>query len=203
MKKIYLTALLIIGFIVSTNAQQFYWTTNWEISKGVGDTGDFIESVNFRGISFDGRYFINENVTVGGFVSWNALYDKLKNLPPIEFEDDGLVGHVSGTQVHYLNVFPILANMHYFFDADGKIKPYAGIGLGGVYVEQRNDIGFRSFNSDSFGFAAQPEIGVFIPFNSYSGTGINLAVRYLYGSSAGELKSLSMLNFAIGFGFMR
>ena len=200
MKNIYLTSLLLIGFIVSTNAQTSFWTINWDISKGTGDTGDYIESINYRGVSFDGRYFINENVTVGGFVSWYALTDKLKNQPPFEFSQDGTTGHISGTQVRYLNVLPVLINAHYYVET-GDVRPYVGIGLGSIYTEQRTDFGLNSFYADSWAFGAQPEIGIFVPFG-YSGTGLNLALRYLYGSSAGDLDSLSMFSFAIGLGFM-
>ncbi len=202
MKKIYLAALLFIGLIVSGNAQTSYWSLNWDISKGIGDTGDYIENVNFRGLSFDGRFFVNEAVTVGGFMAWYTLYDKMTDQPPIEFDNgDGTAGAISGTQSRYLNVFPVLVNTHYYFDTGSNTKVYAGIGLGGVYTEQKTELGLMSIYSDSFAFGAQPEIGVFVPFK-YSGTGLNLAVRYLYGSSAGDLDSLSMFSFAIGLGFM-
>ncbi|MCF6224098.1 MAG: hypothetical protein L3J34_10270 [Flavobacteriaceae bacterium] len=199
MKKIYLTTILLIGLAFSSNAQSF-WAVNWDITKGIGETSDFIGNVNFRGGSIEGRYFIKDNLTVGGLVGWSTLYEKVTDLPPIEIEIDGVQGDISGTQLHYLNVVPTLVTSHYFFDSE-KIKPYIGIGLGGVYVEQRNEIGLRSFYSDAFVFGAQPEFGVFIPL-SYSSSGINLAMKYLYGSSVGELDSLSILTFSIGFGFM-
>lgn len=200
MKNIYLTALLFIGLIVSSNAQS-YWTVNWDISKGTGDTGNYVEGFNFRGMSLDGRGFVNENITVGGFFSWNTLYDKISDQAPFEFSGDGYTGNISGTQSNYLNIFPVLITGHYFFDTGGDIRPYFGIGLGSVYTEQRTDFGLNSFYADSWAFGAQPEIGVHVPFG-LSGSGINLALRYLYGSSAGDLDSLSMFTFSVGFGFM-
>lgn len=199
MKKIYITTVLLIGLMFNSNAQSF-WALNWDITKGAGGTGDFIGNVNFRGLSFDGRVFINDNISVGGQVGWKTMYEKLTDLPPIEIEEDGISGDISGTQMHYLNVFPALVTSHYYFDS-GNVKPYIGIGLGGVWVEQKNEIGLKSFYADSYAFGAQPEIGVFIPFG-YSGTGLNLALRYLYGTSVGDLDSLSMFTFAIGIGFM-
>ncbi|MCD6544487.1 MAG: hypothetical protein J7K34_08255 [Flavobacteriaceae bacterium] len=200
MRKIYLTTLLLIGLIVSGNAQQSFWSLNWDITKGMGDTGDYIGDTNFRGISFDGRYFVNDNLTIGGFASWYALTDKVSN-KTLDFDNgDGTAGSITGTQVRYLNVFPVLINTHYYIDTGG-VTPYFGIGLGTVYSEQRTDFGLSSFYADSWAFGAQPEVGVFVPFG-YSGTGLNLALRYLYGSSAGDLDSLSMFSFAIGLGFM-
>ena len=199
MKKIFITAILLIGLAVNSSAQSF-WALNWDITKGTGETGDFIGNVNFRGLSFDGRVFINDNISVGGQVGWKTMYEKLTDLPPIEIEEDGISGDISGTQMHYLNVFPALVTSHYYFDS-GDVKPYIGIGLGGVWSEQRNDVGLRSFYADSFAFGVQPEIGVFVPVG-FSSSGINLAARYLYGTSAGDLDSLGTFTFSIGFAFM-
>jgi outer membrane protein len=199
MKKIFITAVLLIGLVMNSNAQSF-WAINWDISKGVGDTGDFIGNVNVRGASLDGRVFINDNIAIGGHLGWSTLYEKLTDQPPFEVEEDGIIGDISGTQLHYLNSFPLLVTAHYYFES-GKIKPYAGIGLGGVWTEQRTDVGLRSFQTDSFGFGVQPEVGVFIPVGLNS-SGLNLAMKYLYGTSAGDLDSLGIFTFSIGFAFM-
>ncbi len=201
MKKIYLTALLLIGLIVGSNAQTAYMSLNWDITKTAGNTSDYIEEIGYRGASLELGYFIGDNITIGGFFAWYTLDDKIGDGVPYEFHDNGVTGHVSGTQARYLNIFPVLINSQYFIDSGSNFKPYVGFGMGSVYTEQRTDFGLNSFYADSWGFAAQPEIGAYIPFG-YSGTGLNVALRYLYGSSAGELDSLSMFSFAIGFGFM-
>ncbi len=199
MKRIYITAFLLIGLAMNSNAQSF-WAINWDISTGAGDTGDFIGNVNVRGASLDGRVFINDNFAVGGHLGWSTLYEKLTDLPPIEIEKDGISGEISGTQMHYLNVFPALVTSHYYFES-GNVKPYIGLGLGGVWTEQRNDVGLRSIYADSFAFGVQPEAGVFIPIGLNS-SGINLAMKYLYGTSAGDLNSLGLFTFSVGFAFM-
>jgi len=200
MKNICLTALLVFGLIVSSNAQS-YWSINWDISKGLGETGNYVESIGFRGVSIDGRVFVNENVSIGGFFSWNALNDKLSNQEPFEFNGDGYKGNISGTQTHYLNVFPVLITGHYFFDTGSNTRPFFGIGLGSVYTEQRTDFGLNTFYADAWRFGVQPEFGVYLPLG-LNGGGLNLALRYLYGTPADDLDSLSMFTFAIGFSFM-
>lgn len=200
-KKLYIAVLLLLGVVFTSSAQDSYWSANWDISMPVGSTGDYITNVNFRGFSMEGRFFVKKNITLGGFLGWNTLYDKVSDLPPREIEIDGGMGHISGTQLHYLNIVPVLATTHYYFDTKGDAKISIGTGIGGVYVEQRTDLGLKSYYSDSFAFAVQPELGVFLPMG-YGGGGVNLAVRYLYGTSAGELESLSTVSFAIGFGFM-
>ncbi len=199
MKKIFITIILFIGLAVNSNAQSF-WALNWDITMGTGETSDFIGNVNFRGLSFDGRVFVNDNISVGGQIGWKTMYEKLTDLPPIEIEEDGISGDISGTQMHYLNVFPALITSHYYFDS-GNVKPYIGLGLGGVWIEQKNEIGLRSFYDDSYAFGVQPEIGAFIPIGLNS-SGINLAAKYLFGTSAGDLDSIGIFTFSIGFAFM-
>lgn len=201
MKNIYIAVLLLLGVVFTSNAQDSYWSANWDISTGVGTTGDYITNVNFRGFSMEGRFFVKKNITLGGFLAWNTLYDKLTDLPPREIVVDGVIGHISGTQLHYLNVVPVLATTHYYFETKGDSKISIGTGIGGVYVEQRTDLGLNAYYSDSFAFAVQPELSMFLPMG-YGGSGVNLAVRYLYGTSTGELDTLSTVSFAIGFGFM-
>jgi len=200
MKKLYITILLVIGLLSQSNAQSTYWSVNWDLTSGLGDTNDFIGNISLRGLSVEGRYFINEKLTVGGFLAWKTMYEETDKDNEIDIEIDGNTGTISGTQRRYLNIYPILVNSHYYFKSGG-VTPYAGIGIGGAYIEQQIDIGLRSIYSDSFGFSAQPEVGVFIPVG-ISSTGINLALRYLYTSQAGELNSLSTVTLAVGFGFL-
>ena len=212
MKKTLLITLLFIGTILNSNAQEsttkdrntfkYYWSFNWEISKGLGETKNFIEGISFRGGSVDGRYFIREKVTVGGFIALYTLYDESHNEPPYEIELDGLRGDILGTQVRYLNTLPVFANIHYYLNIGEDIKVYGGLGLGAIYVEQRTELGIKSIKEDSWTFGGQPEIGVYIKMGE-QGSGINLSARYLYGSSVVDLNSISMLTFAIGFGIMQ
>lgn len=201
MKKIYIIVLVLLGFM-NVQGQESYWSINWDITMTSDETNEFIDEVGYRGLSIEGRYFLKENMSVGGFVAWDNLFDKVTDLPPIEIESNGNKGHISGTQLHYLNVVPILATSHFYLKSNKDLKVFMGVGVGGVYVEQRSDLGLRSFYTDSFEFGVQPEIGVYIPVG-YGGSGLNFAVRYLYGTGAGELESLNTLTFAIGFGFMR
>lgn len=201
MKKIYLVVLFVLGACGISNAQESYWAINWDISSAMGETGDFVGGVNFRGVSVEGRYFIKSDLTIGGSLGWNTLYEKQDDLPPIEIEVEDYDGHLSGTQLHYVNTVPVLFTSHYYMEGFGKGKVFLGAGIGGVYAEQRNDIGLRSYYSDSFGFAFQPEIGTMIPIG-YAGSGLNVAFKYLYGTSAGELDSLSVLTLSVGFSFL-
>lgn len=201
MKKIIITALLIVGFTISSNAQSSFWSINWPISTGIGSQKDFIGETSFRGIDVDGRSFVNDNISIGGNISWHVFKEVLRDLPPLEIEKDGIKGDISGTQYRYLNILPILANAHYYVDKSGDLNLYLGIGLGTVYVEERTDIGLTSFQNDSWRFGFQPEIGMFFPFG-ISTTGANVSLKYLYGTSSSDLNAISMLSLNIGIGFL-
>lgn len=201
MKKLYIVILFVFGSIGLSNAQESYWAINWDISSGLGETGDFIGNVNFRGVSFEGRYFLKESLTIGGSIGWSSLYEKQDNLPPVEISEGGYDGHLSGTQLHYLNTVPILFTSHYYMNGFGKGKIFLGAGIGGLYAEQRNDIGLRSIYDDGFGFAFQPEIGTMIPVG-YNGSGLNVAFKYLYGTSVGDLSSISTITLSVGFSWL-
>ena len=203
MKKIFITILLVAGLFATSHAQTSLWTANWDIASGSGDTGDFIDETSFGGFSIDGRYFVEENISVGGSMSWQVFNEIYDNLPPIELEgSNGVTGHISGTQYRYSNMFPLLFTGHLYVDTGGSIMPYVGMGIGTIYLEERLDIGLVSFSDDSWGLGLQPSIGVFVPFGA-SSTGVNLAFKYTYGTNSGLLTdSLSMFNFSIGFGFL-
>lgn len=114
---------------------------------------------------------------------------------------DGILGNVSGVEYRFLNTLPIFVNAHYFAGDYGSIRPYAGLGIGTVYVDERTDIGLVSIQSKKWRFGLQPEVGVFIPFG-LSPTGVNLSARYRYATKVSDASAVSMFSFAIGLGFM-
>lgn len=201
MKKIILSALIIAGFAINSNAQTSYWTFSWPISMGIGATNEYIAETSFRGFAIDGRSFLTDNISVGGAWSWEVFDEIKRDLPPTEVVIDGATGHVTGTQYRYLNTIPIFVNSHYYTGQNGGVRAYVGAGIGTVYVDQRTDIGLVTVQTKKWRFGVQPEVGVFIPFG-LTGTGVNLSAKYRYATSAGDSEAVNMFSFGIGFGFM-
>lgn len=202
MKKVILTLLILSGFAMASNAQTSYWTFSWPISMGLGTTNDYIQKTSFRGFGITGSSFITDNLSVGGEWSWEVFDEIKRDLPPREIDlGDGIMGNVSGVEYRYLNTLPIFVNAHYFIGQNGNIRPYAGMGIGTVYVDERTDIGLVSYQSKKWRFGLQPEVGVFIPFG-LSPTGVNLSARYRYATKASDADAVSMFSFTIGLGFM-
>lgn len=201
MKKIILSALILIGFAINANAQTSYWTFSWPISMGIGNTNEYIAKTSFRGFAISGESFLTDNISIGGEWSWEVFNEIKRGLPPREVSIDGNPGHVTGTEYRYLNTIPIFVNSHYFIGQNGAVRPFAGLGIGTVYVDQRTDIGLVSIQDKTWRFGVQPEVGVFIPFG-LSGTGVSLKAKYRYATKSSDAEAVNMFSFGIGFGFM-
>ncbi len=139
------------------------------------------------------RWFFAEQASAGVFFNWNTFYEKLSG----EFVDGTQT--VSGTQERFINVFPILAEAHYYFADDfSAIRPYVGAGIGTQFARQRTDMGIFRSDWDAWQFAVAPSAGVL--FGTGGGTNLNLAVRYYYAPRSGDLPSdISYLGVSLGF----
>ena len=201
MKKILLITFIIGGFAINTNAQSSYWTFSWPISMGIGETNEYIAKTSFRGFAISGESFLTDNISIGGEWSWEVFDEIKRDLPPREVSVNGTPGNISGTEYRYINTIPIFVNSHYFAGQNGSVRPYVGLGIGTVYVDQRTDIGFVTLQSKKWRFGVQPEVGVFIPFG-LTGTGVSLKAKYRYATKVSDSEAISMVSFGIGFGFM-
>jgi outer membrane protein W len=204
MKKItYIIVILVVFLSTASFAQQSFWSFNYHMSFGMGEQADYIADPSFRGWGVDGRAFLTQNVSVGGSFSWEVFDQIYRELDPtpISFTDD-IDGHISGVQYRFVNTLPIMVNAHYYLGSNGAVRPYAGLGIGTAYTEQRTDIGFISILGKGWGFAVQPEIGVMIPFG-LTGVGANVAGKFRYTTKGGDTTiPISFFTLAIGIGFM-
>ena len=149
---------------------------------------------------------MTDNLSIGGEWSWEVFNEIKRDLPPQEIyitDADNVVGHVTGVQYRYLNTMPFMVNGHFYLGDDGGVRPYFGLGLGTSYVEERTDIGLRSYVTDKWRFAFQPEIGAVIPFGLSEG-GANVAAKFRYSTKAGENTiPVSFFTLSIGLSLMK
>jgi len=194
MKRIYLALIAIFVMPVTLMAQQSMFNINWDISFPVGETSDYISNTSFRGVSFEGRGFVGDQFSVGGWISWDVFKEKKSNET---YNGDGV--SVTGTQVRYLNMMPILLTGHYYLGTLDTATPYFGLGLGAIRSLQRTEIGLVAFQNDNWHLGLAPEIGIFIPAN-YN-MGFNLAVKYQYAAKSND-SSYSYVSVILGFSFL-
>jgi outer membrane protein len=190
MKK-YITVIIFFISALSINAQSL-WNVTYDMSLPLGDTKNFIDKMSFRGFGFDGRGFVNQNVSIGGSWNWNIFYSSEKN---VTLTEDNIT--ITGNHYNYGNYMPMMVIADYYFGEDGGVRPYIGTGVGTIWKEERKDIGsFNAIFDNNWQFGLTPEIGVYIPVATSSL--VFFRAKYTYGVSTKNLSTTSYINFGVG-----
>ncbi len=185
-----LMSLLVAG---PAAANEWLWGLTYETAVPVGDTKEFSQdSFSWRGMGFEGRSFIYQEMTVGFSVSWNVFHSKLSNQT---FSQPGQDLH--GTQLRDINAVPIYLNMHYYGGQRYGWRPYFGLNAGTMYAEHRLDMGLYSFREENWHFAVAPEIGIQFPYDRLLGY---FSIRWNYGMKSGEIDEVNYFSFRFGIG---
>jgi outer membrane protein W len=180
-----LTAMMMLLLVLAgtATAQEEVTALNWHLGFPTGRMADFTNETSFSGFGFEFRKFVNREVSIGGSFSWN-LWSELTD-EVIPFGKGDVTGAVSGTQIRYINAFPMYLNAHYYFAEKGSdFRPYAGLNAGVNYIRQRLEIGVWAFDNDNWHFAMAPEFGFLLDV-SREGT-INASARYNYAFDSGK-----------------
>jgi hypothetical protein len=192
------TILLIILTIAATagivNAQpRGYTSLQYEIGLPSGDLNSYISKPSFRGILFEYKYNITENIAAGIDLGWNVFYDR-KSYDTYTVNEVSL----SGVQYRYSNEFPMLMSFDYSFSPGNALKPYASLGIGTIYSMRDTDMGIYRYEEDAWHFALKPEIGLI--YDITDKVGFKLAAKYYNGFAAGDLETQGY--FAISSGWV-
>ena len=191
MKRILIIALFGL-FSSSMFAQnESLWSFTYNMSFPMGDTKDYISKASFRGIALDGRWFVDNNVTVGGSLGWNVFYEKTNKATLIV---DNLT--LTGTQFKYINAVPMYFNAAYYLNEGSYVRPYFAANIGTIFTAQRTDMGLYSLYDKEWKFAVAPEVGVTI--QTYNSLNVMFNVRYNYGLETKYINPLSYLGVNIG-----
>ncbi len=191
-KNIILILILLVPFF--TKAQTIF-SAAYETGLPVGETNDYIGAFSGRGVTFlDIRAFVNPNLTLGGAISWQVLYEEKTGTFTNEEQQT-----ITGTTKRYINSFPFMAHAHYYFGQDdGSPNPYAGLGLGAFTVEQRTEAGLFSSTTDEWHFGIVPEVGILFP--TTDDTAVILKVKYNHAfENGGNVGPYQYFNFGLGF----
>ena len=153
MKKILLSAALLMGVVFSSQAQEggkegFHFGAGIDVALPVGDLGD-IGGVGF-GPKVQGEYRVSENFGAGLSVAYTFFTKK---------------NEIS------TSALPVLAHGRYY--TSGGF--FAGVGLGVTSNTQKFDFGGTSVSGTTSAFTYEPHIGYELP-------SIQLSLGY-YGSS--------------------
>jgi hypothetical protein len=179
--KYLLSLFLVVFFVEHASAQRRsigLTGISYNMSFTTQDTREIIDKFSWRGFGLEYKKFLTPQITIGFTTGWTIFDEKRSDL--IELEN----GAISGTQLRFLNSFPMLLNLHYYL---GKIRPgmnpYFGLSLGTYYIIQRLEIGVIKIEKDNWHYALTPEAGLSIPAGSVF---IIIGVKYNYVFQAGE-----------------
>ena len=194
MKKLSLT---LIAALCSYSAfsQLSLWNFNYQVSVPLGETSDFIGKSSFRGAAVEGRGMITDNISLGGWFSWEVFYEKLDKAT---YSREGI--DINGVQVRYLNVIPLLVNGHYYFGDFSSVTPYAGLGTGAYKIEERREMGLVAVVENNWHFGFTPEFGAYIPVSP--DMGLNVSARYNYALKSKDTINYSYLSLNLGLAFL-
>ncbi len=150
---------------------------NYEVSSALGSFSDkFISETSWRGFGFEGRSMVRDRISVGLGFDFNR-YSQTHSLLT---QTTAGGGTLSGPVYRYADQFAFKGLVHYYLGS-GAVRPYLGIGLGGVWTysyQQMNDLGAAD---DGFDFIASPEVGLTLTAaRGATSAGLNLSVRYNY-----------------------
>ena len=192
MKKIvmFLLATVCIGGVFAQGS----FTATYPISIPMGDLSDYIGQTSFRGFSMEFSKRQKKNLDIGLEASWHTFYERQN--PSVYTEG---TASVSGVQYRYTNTVPLLAGVKYLKETDGNFTPYAGLGLGTIYVNRSTDLGLYRITNETWQFALRPELGVLIK----AGSGVSgvLGVKYYAGFGTDDLDGQSYISINLGLMF--
>jgi len=192
MKKIIL--ILLATICVGGVFAQGSFTASYPISFPMGDLSDYIGQTSFRGVTMEFNKRVKKTIDIGLEFSWHTFYERQDK----KVYTEGTAS-VSGIQYRYTNTMPLLAGVKYYKETDGNLKPFAGLGLGTLYVNRSTDLGMYRITTEAWQFALRPELGVL--FKAGPGVSALLGVKYYAGFGTDDLDGQSYISVNLGLMF--
>ena len=194
MKKV-LYILLFTVIASSAMAQESFVSWQYSMGFGSGDLHNYINPASFRGVTFNYSKVVKEGVALGLELGWNVFYENR----PFDTYTTGNISY-SGNQWRHSNNVPLLFSADYYLNADERITPFAGLGMGTMYTERMTDFGAYSFKNDAWQFAVKPELGIIV---KTGGANLSLSSKYYYGFKGGDLPAQSYFTINVGLVFRK
>ena len=190
--------LLFLASIISTGimAQDNFFGITYNTALPMGDTKEYIDDYSWGAMGLEWKKMMNDNVSIGANFSWQ-IFSQKKTHDVLEIPESTIT--LSGTQLRYLNYFPMTVTASYHFNPEGKIIPFVGAGAGPYRVLQRFDISGFVFQDDTWNFGFYPEIGFMIPTGGSADFFVNSKYHYILPSNGGATHSY--LNINVGFSY--
>ena len=192
MKKIFFILLVALG--LQAQAQDNFFGITYNTAITTGETQDFIDAYSWGIMGLEWKKMMNDNFAIGLNIAWQVMSQKIQNESIVV---DNLT--LSGTQLRYLNYFPVTLSGTYHFNPTGKIIPYVAGGAGLYRVLQRYDISGFVIDNNTWNFGFYPEVGFLLPTGGNSDLFVNTKYHYILPADGGMTHSYVNIN--IGFSY--
>lgn len=194
---------LVALFLGATAQAQQKGRTQMDVQYNVaipmGSFGNTITGTSGRGGQVSILYGLSDKVAIGLGTGFQDFYQKN---PRQQYKlTDG--SDLSAVRSFSIQTIPILAQAKYQFTPGATVQPYAALGVGGNLISYNDLAGeFTLEQKTKFGFAARPELGVFVPFKKAGETGFTLGASYnIMPFSSGAFDNLNNVGIHAGIAF--
>ncbi len=156
--------------------KQTLWALSYDLAVPVGGMRDYVTDVGWAGLQVEGRFKLNQKFSAGlafGWNRWTQTYSNYEVGTPYG-------GAVSGPLYRYVNFFNVRAGADYYV-LDGPVQPYLGLGIGGIWNYQYQQVSVATYSTNSFDLLLAPEVGALVSLaKGGSNIALDLRARYVF-----------------------
>ena len=190
-----------VAMLVSVGVKaQSVVEVSYQTALPMGELSDLISNFSGRGMGIEYQYLVDDGFGIGLKFGWNTFTDVGPDNEIYMTERNGADVTLRGKKYDYVNVYPIMANVTYYIGTDDiDVRPLLSLGVGGMVINQRTDMGLFTSSEQNFHFGLSPKIGVDIPAGSVS---IVPSITYNFAPPVKDTITYSYIGFNLGIKFM-
>ena len=195
--KITISIFTVLLTVSSVQAQQGKTSLGIRYTVGIpmGSLKNNISNTSFRGLQADVLYGISDKISIGLGTGYQDFYQKVPR--QVYKLTDG--SDISAVLSYSIQTIPVMAAAKYQFNPGSAIQPYAAVGVGGNIISYSELLGEFGGSQVKFGFAARPELGVYVPFRSGGESGFSIAASYnIMPFNQGSFQNLNHVGVSAG-----
>jgi outer membrane protein W len=178
MKKIITIVLITLFISGAALAQKNVYAISWEVN--FPNNENYISKTSFTGGKIEYRHIFPKNFSIGLAMNW-ATYEEYSPRRTLEKPDGSSA--ITSDYIVQAYQLPITATAHYYFKSSKLLHPYAGIAIGGQYMEQSLYYNVYVSDDNNWGFVVRPEVGVLIKPDKFGYWGILIGASYSYSTN--------------------
>jgi opacity protein-like surface antigen len=160
----------------------------WGLGIPVGSVHDFVSNVSGLGFEIQFKYWVLEQIAIGGGVDWQTFVD---SRPRTTYQIEN--GALTATAYNSVQMGAIRARGDYSFLEEGVALPYAGINLGFGWSTFQSSAADIALYDNQESFVIGGELGALFDFDRKAPY-LALAARYTYEPSAEFLVAVDDLH---------